>query len=278
MPPVDTHRIVQFIRDPSLQHIELRFSQYSQPAFHRHNHNAYSIGLVSRGSTQFHLLQQAEAVFPVCSGDIVLINPGEVHACNPDADSIFAYTMLYIEPTYMQQLVMDCGQTSKTDFRFPKPVLQNPAIRRIFKSLSQSIIAGSTRLEIETELHETVASILDTCNFEERIFPSCPEAVQKGYLYLQDHLSENISLQELASLCGLSPFHFLRSFRRHYGLPPHTCQLQMRIHHARQMLAAGSPIAETAAAVGFADQSHFTRKFRSLVGATPQQYQAGLST
>jgi AraC-like DNA-binding protein len=82
-----------------------------------------------------------------------------------------------------------------------------------------------------------------------------------------------VSLQELASHAGLSPFHFLREFRKRYGSPPHTYQLQQRVNVAKRLLANGKPIADVATEVGFADQSHFTRKFKSFVGATPRQYQ-----
>lgn len=101
--------------------------------------------------------------------------------------------------------------------------------------------------------------------------------VRLAYAYLMDNLARNVSLQELSAVSGLSPYHFLRAFRAQFGLPPHTCQLQQRIHLARSLLAQGQPIAQVAAEVGFADQSHFTRKFKVLVGATPRQYQDGLS-
>jgi AraC-like DNA-binding protein len=98
------------------------------------------------------------------------------------------------------------------------------------------------------------------------------ENVQPGYDYLMGNLARNVSLQELSQRCGLSPYHFLRAFHRRYGLPPHTYQLQQRIVLAKHLLARGMSIAQAAAEVGFADQSHFTRKFKALVGATPRQY------
>jgi AraC-like DNA-binding protein len=278
MTTVDSQRIVQFVRDPSLQHVELRYSQYSLPVFHRHNHDAYSIGLVKQGSTQFHLVHEEESAIPVTCGDLVLINPGEVHACNPENGSPFSYYMVYIQPEYMIRLLAEMADKAIQPYRFPVPLLRDTVIRRKFEELCRSMLAGDSRLEIESEIHEVVASIVEKCSQTaglELAFSTRPEALQAGYRYLLEHLAENISLQELAGLCAMSPYHFLRSFRRQYGLPPHTCQLQMRINQARQLLVSGRSIAETAAEVGFADQSHFSRKFRSLVGATPRQYQSG---
>jgi AraC-like DNA-binding protein len=55
-------------------------------------------------------------------------------------------------------------------------------------------------------------------------------------------------------------------------MPPHEYQLQVRIARAKSALRTGSPIAQVALDMGFADQSHFTRVFKRLVGGTPAQY------
>lgn len=89
-------------------------------------------------------------------------------------------------------------------------------------------------------------------------------------------MTENIALQHLAAVAGLSAYHLLRTFRERYGLPPHAFQLQQRINVAKRMLAEGFSIAEVAFELGFTDQSHFTKKFKAFVGATPRQYQQGL--
>jgi AraC-like DNA-binding protein len=76
----------------------------------------------------------------------------------------------------------------------------------------------------------------------------------------------------LAQKSGLSRFQALRLFRRHYGITPYAYQLHFRIAHARRCLRGGANPAEVAANFGFADQSHFTRHFKRLVGVTPGQY------
>jgi AraC-like DNA-binding protein len=62
------------------------------------------------------------------------------------------------------------------------------------------------------------------------------------------------------------------------GLPPHALQLAQRVRAARRLLEAGEPIAETAVATGFADQSHLHRHFRRSLGVTPGQYQRRFTT
>jgi AraC family transcriptional regulator len=76
-------------------------------------------------------------------------------------------------------------------------------------------------------------------------------------------LSEPVSLDDLANLAGLSPFHFVAMFKRSTGLAPHQYLLAQRIERARALLAESRvPIADVAARTGFADQSHLMRVFR----------------
>jgi AraC-like DNA-binding protein len=97
-------------------------------------------------------------------------------------------------------------------------------------------------------------------------------AVQRSKRFLDEHYADRVTLHELARLTGLSPHHLNRSFCRKIGMPPHAYQLQVRISRAKSALRAGSSIARVASAMGFADQSHFTRVFKRLVGDTPAQY------
>jgi len=55
-------------------------------------------------------------------------------------------------------------------------------------------------------------------------------------------------------------------------MPPHAYQVRIRVEAARRMLLSGFAIATVAAELGFADQSHFTRHFRRVMGITPAQY------
>ncbi len=83
------------------------------------------------------------------------------------------------------------------------------------------------------------------------------------------------TLNDLAAEAGLSLFHFIRAFHRRPGLTPHEYVVNVRIKHARQLLASGLPVARVAFQTGFADQSHLTRRFRASVGVTPGRYRSG---
>jgi AraC-like DNA-binding protein len=80
-------------------------------------------------------------------------------------------------------------------------------------------------------------------------------------------------LAALASEAELSPFHFLRMFRRVTGVTPHQWLLRARLREAaRQLRCSDAPITEIALAVGFADLSNFIRSFRAELGSSPRAY------
>jgi len=90
--------------------------------------------------------------------------------------------------------------------------------------------------------------------------------------HIRCNLSRRIRVEELARIAGLSAQQVSRAFRREHARTPYAFVLEIRIAHAKSLLAAGAVIADVAADAGFADQSHFTRHFRRLVGMTPREY------
>jgi transcriptional regulator of acetoin/glycerol metabolism len=91
--------------------------------------------------------------------------------------------------------------------------------------------------------------------------------------HIESHLEDNISLEVLAADAGFSLYHFARAFRQSMGISPHRYVMQQRVRKAQQLLARTDlPLATIAAAVGFADQSHFSRQFRRLAGTTPSGF------
>ena len=99
-----------------------------------------------------------------------------------------------------------------------------------------------------------------------------PGAVDTARDYIHAHHDRDISVRELATVTGLSPFHFIRIFRRQVGLTPHAYLTQVRVQQAQQLLASGETPVQAAVASGFFDQSHLTRHFKRIVGTTPALY------
>lgn len=93
--------------------------------------------------------------------------------------------------------------------------------------------------------------------------------------HVENHLSEKISLSDLAAVAGLSRMHFASQFRTATGLRPHEFLLRRRVQRAERLLRESAiPIVEIALTVGFQTQAHFTTVFKRFVGSSPHQWRS----
>ena len=103
--------------------------------------------------------------------------------------------------------------------------------------------------------------------------PENPAPVIRVCRYIDDHLTEPLTLTDLAGHAGLSRHYFSRLFRATTGDPPMRYLMRRRIEHARGLLAdRRHSVCEIAMLLHFADQSHFCRSFRRSTGLSPLQY------
>jgi AraC family transcriptional regulator len=96
--------------------------------------------------------------------------------------------------------------------------------------------------------------------------------------YIDEHLTDRISLATLAQLVRLSPYHFCRAFKKSFGVPPHKYHTIRRIERAKILLEKRPlSVTDIGLALGFSDTSSFTAAFRKTTGLTPSDYHRSLS-
>jgi AraC family transcriptional regulator len=94
--------------------------------------------------------------------------------------------------------------------------------------------------------------------------------------YVSAHLGDEIQLETLASVAGMSQHHFCELFRRSIGVSPHQYVIAQRVERGKRMLRETDlSILEIGLSTGFADQSHFTKTFRRVARVTPREYRIG---
>jgi AraC-like DNA-binding protein len=95
--------------------------------------------------------------------------------------------------------------------------------------------------------------------------------------YIEERVADDIPLATLAELVQLSPYHFSRSFKRSFGIPPHKYHASRRIERAKQLLANRElSVTSISLDIGFSDTSTFTAAFHRLTGQTPSRYRRNL--
>jgi len=91
--------------------------------------------------------------------------------------------------------------------------------------------------------------------------------------YIRSNLGTDLCLSELAENVGMSQWHFCRSFKQSTGMSPHQYVLRQRIEEAKRRLARrDADLSEIATELGFNNHSHFTNRFKRIVGCTPKQF------
>lgn len=94
--------------------------------------------------------------------------------------------------------------------------------------------------------------------------------------FLDENFTRKIALAEMAAVCALSPYHFMRAFSRTFGMPPHQYVLDLRLGFAERLLAdSRMTIADIAHLAGFSSQSHFTTVMKKYRQVTPLQARVG---
>ena len=103
-----------------------------------------------------------------------------------------------------------------------------------------------------------------------------PAALQRVKVFVEANVDHSILIRDLAGRAGLSRYHFARAFRTSTGITPRAFIERCRIERARALIdTTDQPLAEIAAATGFATQSHLTTAFRRAMGFTPAAYRRG---
>jgi len=236
-------------------------------AFGRHTHDQFGIGLIVRGAQKSH---SGRGMVEAGAGDLITVNPGEVHDGAPIGDAGRQWSILYVEPALVADTVADLGAGRLGGYEFAQPVIRDAALARRFHRLYVAATtprAGAATPGRESLLLALLAHTLDLPRVERPT--AMPAAIARARARIDDDPAAPLSLADLASTCGLSRFQVLRGFARATGLTPHAYQVQRRASLARRLIRQGAALADAAAAGGFADQSHMARVFARLYGLTP---------
>jgi AraC-like DNA-binding protein len=236
-------------------------------------HGSYTVALVRRGAFNYRA-SDTNHVHTLRAGWLLLGRPGCGYECSHDHDGGDDCAALVLAP----EVLDDVARATKgcRGPIFGAPVL--PPVARVAALLERTRARGDADLdEIAYLVAEAVVAHAHQAPKEEiATHPTHRGRVADAIAMIEATCEAPISLAQLAARADLSPFHFLRVFRRVTGTTPHQYVIGARLRRAaRLLLATSRPITEIAYDVGFEDLSNFVRTFHRAVGCSPRAYRRG---
>jgi AraC-like DNA-binding protein len=239
----------------------------SAQVFPRHSHETYGVGRMQRGAQRSW---SAAGWVEAGPGDLLMVNPGEVHDGMPLAPAGRRWHMLYLSPALVRAAAAEVLPEGRP-MPMWRPVARDPVVARAFERWHACLSGRAERLASD-EAQATLLSALLLRQAQASAPRWTSPSIARARQRLDDDPATDPGLDALAQEVGLSRFQLLRAFARELGMTPHAYLVQRRLALARSLLDAGEPIAEAALAAGFSDQSHLTRAFRRCLGFTPAAY------
>ena len=253
---------------PGIQAVTLVSNQH----FPRHTHDQFGIGVIVFGAQRSW---SAVGTVEARAGDVIMVNPGEVHDGVPLVGGARGWQMIYLDPKLVER---EMAYEFDGRLEIVRPVAHDTILVERFAHLFALITAARPDgFAIEENLLQSLVSVARAHRFGATAGFGPPPRIRKAVERLNSSPETPVTLAELAALCGGSRFQLLRGFARHIGITPHAYLMQRRVRLAQQLLRNGQTPTDAAAHAGFADQSHMTRAFVRQLGVTPGRYRAAVA-
>jgi AraC-like DNA-binding protein len=238
-------------------------------------HQQFCVAAVTQGTFRYNASLGAAIMAP---GAILFGNPGSCFECGHEHAAGDRCLSFHFAPDYLEAVVAELPGVTRLAFDTPRlpplpvlaPLLATAEAARddgdieAFEELGLQLAAAAVTAAAGSARADRAPSSRD----EKRV----SEAVRR----IEADAGEPVSLAELASETATSPYHFLRSFRRVAGMTPYQFLLRTRLHRAAVRLrTSDAPVSAIAFDAGFNDLSTFNRRFRRVMGNTPNAYRRG---
>ncbi len=254
----------EFRQAAHLPGVELYRAHIIRYAFEPHTHEAYGLGAIEAGVERFRY-RGAEHLAP--SGSVVLMNPDELHTGRAETEGGWRYRMVYLDPDVVARV------TGESGWWFDTAVGHDAAGAQRVTALLDTLWQAREPLAFDSALYALLGEFRRHARVPRALRDEAAPRFAPVIDYLRANLARRLTLDELAAVAGLSPFHFLRSFQAQYHATPQQMLMALRLFEAKRRLAAGEPPAQVALASGLTDQAHLTRAFSRRYGVTPSRYQ-----
>lgn len=258
--------------------LEAMHAHFERHVYHRHSHETYSFGVTENGAQSFTCRGSAHTS---AAGMVMAFNPDDPHDGHPGTETGFTYRIVHIGMDLVSDVLADVAGRPCGLPLFADPVLRDPVLAGELRDLHAALLGRETALQRDELVAAAVTAMARRAAVRAPRPPSqlrAPETrriAERARELLHDAYRQNVTASDLAAAAGCRRYALYRAFHEMYGLAPSDYQRQLRLRSARTLLSQGRPVADVAAEVGFADQSHLTRWFTRCFGIPPAVYRRG---
>jgi len=213
-------------------------------------------------------------------GDAVLIGSRSVHRPELEAGTAYERIIIYIAPEFLEKAsTEDCNLTEIfSTRRGPILRMKESRRRRVFTMAAEleeelstdaygrEILSSSALLRLLVELGRSLRQT--DSQKPEPVMPNNPRVLEI-MRYIEEHLAEDLDIDDLAEIFYISKYHMMRLFHREVGTTIHAYLSQRRLLHARELIGKGMRATEACYRSGFRSYSSFTRAYSKYFGTTP---------
>jgi AraC family transcriptional regulator len=227
-----------------------------------------SVSLVLAGT---FVCRSEHGVSLLSAGSLMLVSPGQTFECSHAHGEGDRCLSFQFDAGLFERLARQAGAPRAAFDRQTLPPLRG--LSQLTARATAAMAHTDALEEIAVELAGAVVGVAGRSRREPSAPPQHHARIARVLRLLGAHSAEPHSLADLARRAGLSPYHFLRTFKRVAGVTPHQWLLRARLREAARRLTAGrQPVTDIALDVGFEDLSNFTRTFRAEFGTSPRRY------
>jgi len=140
--------------------------------------------------------------------------------------------------------------------------------------LNAALVARQQNRRVEERLLFMREQVKKLSSNTENIETEMPrDLIEEIQNYIKCNYSQQITLEDISKLIGLSKYHLSRMFSEKVGMGIKEFSIDFRIKRAQDLLSKGMPVAEVAYSIGFNDPNYFSKLFKKYIGCTPSCYQ-----
>lgn len=260
---------VRYYFNSSNGNMEIKKCSNSMHSSKAHFHNEVSIGLVESGGCKTEIYGKA---YELTEKTILIIPPTLAHKCNPYNYKEWKFKMLYINEDWFK----NAFRNDRLEIKFSYIKMNERMFNDVIE-LFDNLEKNAMNLENEPKLLKyvsTLTNIGDKSYEKENNINLNFKKINEIKEYLDESYLNEITLDDLSKISGISKYYLIRQFEESQGLSPHKYLTNLRINHAKNLLRNEDNFADIALESGFYDQSHFIKYFKEYTGVTPTKYRS----